>query len=79
MLHHHHKSQWTKSIIRRASAKFHEIHKNTQNTTKFAKNHNNFFLNSFIQGHPIHVVIIKFPYNARFDWLKQRTLSENKE
>ena len=22
--------------------------------------------------------IIKFPYNARFDWLKQRTLSENK-
>ena len=23
--------------------------------------------------------IIKFPYNARFDWLKQRTLSENKE
>ena len=23
-------------------------------------------------------IIIKFPYNARFDWLKQRTLSENK-
>ena len=23
--------------------------------------------------------IIKFPYNARSDWLKQRTLSENKE
>ena len=22
--------------------------------------------------------IIKFPYSARFDWLKQRTLSENK-
>ena len=22
-------------------------------------------------------IIIKFPYNARFDWLKQRTLSEN--
>ena len=27
----------------------------------------------------IKLVIIKFPYNARFDWLKQRTLSENKE
>ena len=24
-------------------------------------------------------IVIKFPYNARFDWLKQRTLSENKE
>ena len=24
-------------------------------------------------------IIIKFPYNARSDWLKQRTLSENKE
>ena len=23
--------------------------------------------------------MIKFPYNARSDWLKQRTLSENKE
>ena len=23
-------------------------------------------------------IIIKFPYNARSDWLKQRTLSENK-
>ena len=23
--------------------------------------------------------IIKFPYNAHSDWLKQRTLSENKE
>ena len=23
--------------------------------------------------------IIKFPYNSRSDWLKQRTLSENKE
>ena len=23
--------------------------------------------------------IIKFPNNARFDWFKQRTLSENKE
>ena len=23
-------------------------------------------------------IIIKFPYNARFDWLKQHTLSENK-
>ena len=26
----------------------------------------------------IQYFIIKFPYNARFDWLKQRTLSENK-
>ena len=25
------------------------------------------------------IIIIKFPYNARFDWLKQRTLSENKK
>ena len=25
------------------------------------------------------LIIIKFPYNARSDWLKQRTLSENKE
>ena len=24
-------------------------------------------------------IIIKFPYNARFDWLKQRALSENRE
>ena len=24
-------------------------------------------------------IVIKFPYNAHFDWLKQRTLSENKE
>ena len=24
-------------------------------------------------------IIIKFPYNGRSDWLKQRTLSENKE
>ena len=31
--------------------------------------------------HRIHVVLhfmIKFPYNARSDWLKQRTLSENR-
>ena len=28
----------------------------------------------------LSLIIIKFPYNARFDWLpKQRTLSENKE
>ena len=26
----------------------------------------------------IYIFIIKFPYNARFDWLKQRILSENK-
>ena len=26
----------------------------------------------------IFVFIIKFPYNARSDWLKQRPLSENK-
>ena len=26
----------------------------------------------------LHVFIIKFPYNARSDWLKQRPLSENK-
>ena len=26
----------------------------------------------------IIIIIIKFPYNARLDWLKQRTLSENK-
>ena len=25
------------------------------------------------------LIIIKFPYNAHSDWLKQRTLSENKE
>ena len=36
-------------------------------------------------GHGILVIydlwlfIIKFPYNARSNWLKQRTLSENKE
>ena len=28
--------------------------------------------------HYFYRIIIKFPYNARFDWLKQRTLSENK-
>ena len=27
----------------------------------------------------LKIFIIKFPYNARSDWLKQRTLSENKE
>ena len=26
----------------------------------------------------LDVIIIKFPYNARSDWLKQRPLSENK-
>ena len=26
----------------------------------------------------LHCVIIKFPYNARSDWLKQRALSENR-
>ena len=26
----------------------------------------------------LKLFIIKFPYHARFDWLKQRTLSENK-
>ena len=25
------------------------------------------------------IFMIKFPYNARSDWLKQRTLSQNKE
>ena len=25
----------------------------------------------------LSLIIIKFPYNARSDWLKQRTLSEN--
>ena len=27
----------------------------------------------------IKAIIIKFPYNTRFDWLKERTLPENKE
>ena len=27
----------------------------------------------------IEYFIIKFPYNVHFNWLKQRTLSENKE
>ena len=31
------------------------------------------------EGCPITVIIIKFPYNARSDWLKQRPLSENRE
>ena len=26
----------------------------------------------------IYFIIIKFPYNAHSDWLKQRALSENK-
>ena len=26
----------------------------------------------------LEIIIIKFPYNARSDWLKQRPLSENK-
>ena len=26
----------------------------------------------------LYTIIIKFPYNARSDWLKQRPLSENK-
>ena len=30
-------------------------------------------------GTRIWVVIIKFRYNARSDWLKQRTLSEKKK
>ena len=29
-------------------------------------------------SYSLFLIIIKFPYNARFDWLKQRTLSENK-
>ena len=28
--------------------------------------------------HALSIITIKFPYNARFDWLKERTLSENK-
>ena len=34
-----------------------------------------------ISPHNVDIIpiIIKFPYDARFDWLKQRTLSENKE
>ena len=32
-----------------------------------------------LQIEAVFHVIKKFPYNARFDWLKQRTLSENKE
>ena len=27
----------------------------------------------------LKIIIIKFPYNARSDWLKQRPLSENKD
>ena len=27
----------------------------------------------------LSIIIIKFPYNAHTDWLKQRTLSENRE
>ena len=30
-------------------------------------------------GHPPSDVVIKFPYNAHSDWLKQRSLSENRE
>ena len=30
------------------------------------------------QTHVLTEFIIKLPYNARFDWSKQRTLSENK-
>jgi len=33
-----------------------------------------------LQEHPkaLYFIIIKFPYNAHSDWLKQRALSENK-
>ena len=33
-----------------------------------------------LMSHPvkIFVIIIKFPYNVRSDWLKQRALSENR-
>ena len=33
---------------------------------------------SVVYQHALSIIIIKFPYNARFDWLKERTLSENK-
>ena len=33
----------------------------------------------FDQLEKVFLFIIKFPYNAHFDWLKQRTLSKNKE
>ena len=32
----------------------------------------------FALGYFLNYVIIKFPYNARSDWLKQRALSENR-
>ena len=31
------------------------------------------------KGHYVYTIIIKFPYNARFDWLKQRALSKIRE
>ena len=33
----------------------------------------------FVYFVPLLVIIIKFPYNARSDWPKQRALSENRE
>ena len=40
--------------------------------------HKNKTLRKIKKNQQIRSIIIKFPYNARFDWLKQRTLSENK-
>ena len=36
------------------------------------------FLSSTFEVHGLIAIIIKFPYNARSDLLKQRPLSENK-
>ena len=37
------------------------------------------FRRKLAQDKTLFIIIIKFPYNARSDWLKQCTLSENKE
>ena len=31
------------------------------------------------KGHYVYTIILKFPYNARSDWLKQRAISKIRE
>ena len=50
----------------------------TENTCVSIKAHKNILKMPLREERVVLYIIIKFPYNARSDWLKQRTLSEYK-
>ena len=60
-----------RSVMQSREESLREVEKLVQHTETLERKYTDKVITTF-------AVIIKFPYNARSDWLKQRSLSENK-